>query len=630
MSILRAGIKILILLLSLLWAGSGWAINLTFEVSDTTPAKGGTATATVTCLDCDGTPNLYIDWGDPSTDGSKLGDWISAGRIIAYDSSLNDADGTYTTGNHTFNAYGEFEVTAYVIDDSSNEAWSMILVNVEVGGTTIDPTSAGDCGANIISTSDSDCSPELQACVNGQTGAVTVQFPPGTYRFDSTMTLGGATATDIQLEALTPGTVTIETNVAAASSKLLTALGTDTNIYIKHLYFKHLRDITLGGSEDNKPNLFQALQVQFTGSVVFQYCTFEDYIRFGMSLSSTTIKCNFINGGASEVTHPNVYASSDTYQFTKWIYFSSNRNHENFYYSDDGLYFIGNYIYAADDAQDFFLNSLSDKNYLYQNYIDRGNASQGFMAFKSTADEVEILDNYITYSTGNAKITVGGGDGVGASVLVDGNIFWSGASPSQVIALGGADLSNVTISNNIFGENIGDAYWDFLGTAACGPGTDPDCNAACEDNVDPSSCSGDGGDNDCDCNGEVTFTSNTSNSTAYDISDPGSWEFNSPNLCYVGISGNTVTIDASDGGSGLGATARWPLEKASMVQALYSDGSYSQVEDYASSVTFTPPGAETISSVAVWDVDHNISTWRGAGEWCGRTVRGVTLIGVTQ
>jgi hypothetical protein len=104
--------------------------------------------------------------------------------------------------------------------------------------------------------------------------------------------------------------------------------------------------------------------------------------------------------------------------------------------------------------------------------------------------------------------------------------------------------------------------------------------------------------------------------------DPGPYEYITPTIHSIeGYGTDSITLSASDGGSGLGSNARWPWKYSNMnsnlsdlpalVQVRYSDGTFGQVKKYSINTSWNPPPGETIVFVRVADVDHN---WSGGNE----------------
>jgi len=610
MYILRQAIKTLILLLSL-WPLSAHAtFDLFFSVDDNTPGIAQEITFTLTAsghTDVDG-PEMYIDYEHyPPADPTKRGDWIPECNMVAHASSLNDADDTWSPA-YTFPEYGRYRVRACVVDDADAVEISIIFIDVDIS-TTKDPTS--DCGANNWVSGGEDNGGRLDACIDGLGAATRFEVPTGTYYFTSTDII--SQDTQIVPASGKYGDVIFIFNPTSSGDQLFAAAA---QLNIQNIRF----ETTVSNL---KPMVFTT-----NTNVHVDNCTFDSFTKLidSSNLPGSSFKrINFINwaandpipGGGNEFTAGRFMVKDSYVEGTS-------TGTAQFNYA--GAFFTYNTYYSVygTDGATFsrYTNALTDGNaFIYHNVFTQTSNDVNYSGWNWTQADlnIEIKDNVFDTPS---QTRIAAGSGGSGTIIIDGNKFTgSPIGTVRLINIGGDDAT-MQITTNVFGEGLSDNFWNFSG-ARCSPGSggDADCDATAVNTADPSFV-------DCDCNGDVDFTTggvNTSDATDYSIADPGALEFALPVVCYVGINGNTVSLDAIDTGSGLGATPRFPFVKAASVQVTYSDGSISQLEPFATSVTFVPPGAETISSVAVWDVDHNRSAFTAAGEHCGRYKRGITI-----
>jgi hypothetical protein len=94
------------------------------------------------------------------------------------------------------------------------------------------------------------------------------------------------------------------------------------------------------------------------------------------------------------------------------------------------------------------------------------------------------------------------------------------------------------------------------------------------------------------------------NVAANEVSDPGAFEYTAPTVTSATSTGNQLlAVSASDGGSGLSTTARWPFVNGAYIQGVDEEDNHTQLIDYNASPnqTFSIPPVY----VVVADNDHN-------------------------
>jgi hypothetical protein len=217
-------------------------------------------------------------------------------------------------------------------------------------------------------------------------------------------------------------------------------------------------------------------------------------------------------------------------------------------------------------------------------------------------NNVDYTDNII-YGAGNGGIQL---NRCTANCNITGNHFEEMASGYVVWVSGrGGVVVGATFTGNTYGLNAG----------SDGGGT--------QDFDSPSSCSawtGAAGQSDCTSTSSGTFTPNTDDTSTQSVADPGAWEHIAPT--HKGTS-------ATDSGSGLGNTARFPFTHTGFIQFAHTDGkTFSEAKNCLNSnCSFfsgtAPGGSFTYSRFS--DNDGNLS---GLAAYTSTpTVTGIAITG---
>jgi hypothetical protein len=577
---------------------------------------------------------------------AALGTWDNTNKLICYSKSA--------TPSHTFSDYGFFEIQVAVSTGALTRR-GVLLVDVPVGGTVIDPTA--DCGANnLVGDGTTDNAGKLATCVNAISGSVTVTFPTGTYKFTAQNTFStGSGLTAVALQPTSGAAVVLTFDPSEDDSADIFIL-TGAPIDIRDMTFT--RTFEAGESTDNVDQT-NAISGNSVVAVAILNSTFNNFSNVADSFTGVFSKSNLNNWGARGLTvsgwtddgdgtysktgigltvrafeEDDIYvtkATSSTLSDGYWYYDGSTTT---LHYKPTtgvpgdhttvaiyavsaiagvvGNSFVAN-LYSAPHSQyngHMIYNAGTGYRYAVGNYHDHTKALSGsiwegtgansyFYRNMMSGDKTKIDDSFTkvfvnTNSSGAIELRDSHLDGlwsgplVGsatASHIISSNLFVNTPVASPTVYINAASGSSAVTNNNIFGVGSpAGGVWKiyaFDGAGCSG------CSASDEPNLTGCAC--------------LSASGNVDDETASDVASPGAWEFTVPTLAVDSIVTKTVTVTASDAGSGLGSTARWPFVLAAQIQAEYADNWYSEIQDYAVETTWT----NTPIKARVSDVDHN-------------------------
>jgi hypothetical protein len=178
------------------------------------------------------------------------------------------------------------------------------------------------------------------------------------------------------------------------------------------------------------------------------------------------------------------------------------------------------------------------------------------------------------------------------------NLFFKddalGVADSLVTTFGisgftGRRFGSITFSGNTYGDNVG------VG------GSDPNSIDDTDFYTFPA-----GAGTNCD---DFTLSGNTNDTSTDSTTSPGWWEFTAPTN-----NGDSAT----DAGSGMGATSRWPFTIGAMAQGHDGSNNYSEVELYANRGDLS-----SWSEIRFADVDHNWSALATNSQ--SNNIKGITI-----
>lgn len=544
-------------------AGSGSWSNGAYEIN-----KGASVNFSVTATDGTAPYTYCWNFGYKENDAS-LGTWNNSANQICYSTTQNPT-------SITFNDYGEYPVELYVQDSLSNSERAIILIKVNVSGTTLNAVT--DCGLDNGGSTDNGT--DLASCISGTGGNIIIQFPTGSYRFTATNAISGK---DVKLESVSGqnATIVFDPPGTFSSTNIPFLTITSGNLYIDRMVFEH----DLDGNDQSVEPRCNVVKTLSGGHVIFQNNTVYDFTTPFRYLSGIVLKNNLIDWGSgsncSAVAPYRISLSSGSgaydYGNLYWAYNYTKTEscHEHFVYLHDNMvdefkYYIKNYIDFSnwiDTAN--VLNYWNNDTHFIGNYVYDGSQ------FVNNGANSEFIGN--TFNGWNNIYIISLYTGVNNINFDYNNLMNIQRSVNYEYGTG-----HTAIGNN-FGLNAGSPYWGILGDS---------CAAT---TLNPGDCT------------RSTVTDNTDNSTDYSISDPGPWEFTPPTLTSATKSGTTVTaITVNTTGSGMGSTARWPFSNASLYQVSSDGQTWSEVRDYSA----TPGDSFSINPnyIRIFDVDHNVST----------------------
>ena len=576
--------------------GSGFWNYGRYEIS-----KG--ATISFSCTPSGGTaPYTYCwDFGT-SPSNAKLGEWDHDGLQICYSTNQNPS--------YTFNHYGQYAVWVYVEDNASNSEYALLLIDVSVGGTVINPTT--DCGVNnLVGDGTTDNGTNLADCIKSLgTGNCTIEFPAGIYRFVSTNQIRGTSNVpdDFELRPAPGASVTLEfdpTDVGDNTIHKFLDIAGDRDVYIHDLTLNRDLDGGVLGHSDGT----QAIYFYGTGGIyTIQDCIIQNFTTGVDSLSNALIeRNNFVNwggrigtsatpsncydlgGGDIECYHSILQGIGDNV-LVKNNYSDpySNGNGHHFYNGSGGYnYVVGYYVDHSGGKTGgmFQLGGADTHKFFYRNILiaaGPGSNDSKFVSSVTDADDMEWIDN--RFKEGHLIVYPGS---VNGDVIIDYNEFQDTSTDQHAIKYyDGNSSSGLKVRNNEFGSGSGAINMDIHDfDTALKPNFCGDCSHTSTSEPNPN----------CPCG---TWSGNTNTSDTFDFSDPGQWEFDPPQNCSISINGEgpdiTLTLHAHDSGSGVGSTPRWPFTEGALMQFSNNGVTWSQVRPYNESTNWILSETQTV------------------------------------
>lgn len=588
------------------------AFQLEVSASQTTVTVK--STVDFTCTPIGGTPPYTYSWNFDDVDSYKT---------------------TITTQNpsHIFNWVGRHYVYVSVTDNAGATERALLIVNVDLNSSTpkLNVTDPDDVGAaNVLdNTGSKNCSSKLAAIIStyyDSTHGIELQFPSGTYKFDDYVALGGG-ANECVTGIFINKHFDNRNKVAFVASDInnrptLRFNNDDGDEGESHFFIK----IFLGSNTNTAHYLFRGLILKHAlpkGSLFnyssVQYC-FEGFENAVANNSFVTIEdCNITNftqpfyGGNSIIRRCNITGFG--------VYGAGVCRKEAIRHDNEGLS-VRNYVAnGAQDHSKLWYSSGKHHVYVINNYGDSANAqvssNQYNITMKNSMTDGKIQGNILrnAVSTG---IQIGAYDKHAVNFDVLDNRILNTGSNGILLSAG----SNADVQDNFFSEipgpcfALGDrskcSYLDGLcdntyqrNTAGFeAPGTD---HEACQCNLDevdecnpPKKCG-------------ITVSSNVDNNAKYlstDPSgwynengyvDPGQWEYALPINCSVSIEGEsqnvTLSLSATDSGSGMGSNERFPLAHGALMQFSNDSQTWSEVRPYSQSTTWTMADGEGTKTV---------------------------------
>jgi len=565
------------------WSGGVYQITGTQTLNFSVTPSGGTG------------PYTYA-WNFPWLDGLK-------------DRYVTDGGYTYDDQNPSIslNSPGNYDIEVVVTDTGNGNATEMAIVRVQMyASRSVTKAAKADCGAAGNGSTDDTLA--LQTCINTHlsSGGV-LSFEDGTYRIAGDYQ-GGATGHTYGLSLYSNTTLTGGPGVTLRFDPGNTygqdASGCDNN-----------RDEFLDIEDNSASNVLvtggMTLQYYYTGTrtdydnvwavnqggATLENITLDDFTSITSNSASVVRRVNLVDMGAVDTDCRGDGKTSTWYASGNSVlwrcYYTNSRANDVLIYTGAGrdyVFGVENIIFSNTCEQALMRSyntaSGSDMQHHYWvgNYIDSDkHAIQVYSAEEIDLLHIHILNNKMYRNTTSSSSAIWFNYGPAdcsslTDILIDGNTLSINAATSDRYAIhfgnaaGDKFDSNVTVSNNTWGANLG------------GSG-DPDTWGWASYLTQGSDCGG--GD-------AVNFSGNTDDSTSAQETDPGVWEFTAP---------TNNGSSATDSGSGLGATARWPFSQGALAQGHDGSNNYTQVELYADRDNLSGS-----SEIRYADVDHNWSS----------------------
>jgi hypothetical protein len=499
--------------------------------------------------------------------------------------------------NHTFDYLGKHFVWVTVTDTGDGDATekAVLIVNIELSESTPEVNVVTGCGANNLdNTGSSDNKSNLESCITANyTTGLRLIFPAGTYRFDdaqdgSPLRYNGMNIQNQNLEFVGAGAAS---TILKYYGNLNSGASWDAFIYLRpaatYRYLFRGIDFQL----DQDPDNYTVQQLLFgdadtaTAYITVEDCGVVNFSKIGQ-FSQTALRrlnvtgCGNYNGGAGAI---------ETIRFIQ-----------------DGLA-SKLYLTNGDDGHShyFYCSGGSGNFHIVNNYADGSNmaASKWFAQLKSDSHDYNVVGNLVTNIT-SGLVTTGANDAQAYNANMLNN---------RVISVGGTSISISSSSANIL---IDDNFFEDLGSVVLGTGNNGEtgldaAGISLTNNIFGDSAGTDGGgiwSDLCDgefCTSTVTISGNTDDTTTTKTGDPAGWVSGSAYVDpgaweYVPPTNNGNS--ATDGGSGMGSSARFPFQDGALAQGIDGSNNYSEIELYADRSSLF-----SLGNIRYADVDGNWS-----------------------
>jgi hypothetical protein len=594
---------IILLLFPALWVFPAHAFNLSATVS----GSGGSwsdgvyviapnVNLTFSCTATNGTPNYSWEW--------EIDDEKAYRSPATNKSGSGDADGVLPNVVRDFDYPGFYEVWIRVVDDGgdldthTNVEKALLRIQV-TDGLTI-KNAIDDC--SMTDDNSTDNTSALNTCISGAGSTYRIYFPnsdTGIYKFNTTQSAGASKTViadvsgDTKIEFF--GDVGVEFDVNSAVDGFYYATNTSSTqyVYSRNIYF----NMTSGPLWETQTGS----DLGEAGRIIFENCKFY---------STNIYRGNVRIKKSIATNYPSNFLYPEGYTYLGYNYIADNvasASHILYYQPNDA---DRSYHYII---KNFFESSPRDvpKN------VMQLKPSSGVTNFYS----VYVIGNMHLFTTAQAgedtkMVEFGRGDVTSMDdVKFNDNRHWGGHDSGTGYALlfslnGSGNITNTEIKRNFFSK----VELDVI--ALCGDGA-----ITITDNVfgyDAASDAGEGkiaeGDGGL-CLGagdQYTETGSVDDTTKYmgggshplsDPSgwydndgyiDPGEWEYTPPTN-----NGDSAT----DSGSGMGSSARFPFQEGAIAQACDASNNFSQIVAYASR-----DDLNSWPQIRYADVDHNWSS----------------------
>lgn len=271
---------------------------------------------------------------------------------------------------------------------------------------------------------------------------------------------------------------------------------------------------------------------------------------------------------------------------------------------------LRNYIAAGDDGHShvWYCSGVNDV-YIVDNYADCTNAAYGKLGaqLKGAMSATKVQGNIIRNLQG-AAVILGAYDAQAASTDISNNRFLDAPRGIQHYS----SSAGITITDNFFSEI--DEYLMYAGHNQ--PAGEAVLDVSFTDNIAGYDAPGGAYGNirnEFDEHGieltyEVTETNTTDNEVRFlstdpdgwtDVNgylDPGAYEYIPPTIGSFAINNGdatttsqsvTLNISVTDAGSGMGSSARFPFQNGALMQFSNDGSTWSQVEPYATTHSWT-------------------------------------------